>query len=87
MIEKPSYEQDDANLIFYTLKMSQLRIQFVEDSTWQRKLLFPMSASENQELLETLKREYSQVWVCEAEKKLIAEAITDEKERPIYFKK
>ena len=67
--------------------MWQLKIQFVEDSTWQKKLLFPMSASENQELLETLKREYSQVWVCEAERKLIAEALQDEKERPIYFRK
>lgn len=66
---------------------TQLKIKFIEDSTWQRKLLFPMSASENQELLETLKREYSQTWVSEAERKLIAEAIQDEKERPIFFNK
>lgn len=42
-----------------------------------------MSPSENQELLETLKREYSWTWLSEVEKKLLAEAIEDEKERPV----
>jgi len=50
---------------------------------WQLRLLFPSSPSENQELLETLKREYSWWPYSEREKKEIAKAITEEKERPI----
>ena len=42
-----------------------------------------MSPAENQELLETLKTEYSQGWLSTVEKKLLAEAIQDEKERPV----
>ena len=61
----------------------QIKITFKEDITWQRRLLFPMSPTENQELLETLKREYSWTWLSEVEKKLLAEAIQDEKERPV----
>jgi thiol:disulfide interchange protein len=63
--------------------MSQLKIQFIEDSTWQKKLLFPMSPSENQALLEALKTEYSQTWLSEVEKRELAQAIQDEKNRPI----
>lgn len=63
--------------------MSQLKIQFIEDSTWQKKLLFPMSPSENQELLETLKKEYNQTWLSESEKKELAQAIQDEKDRQV----
>jgi len=63
--------------------MSQLKIQFIEDSTWQKKLLFPMSPSENQALLEALKTEYSQTWLSEVEKRELAQAIQDEKNRPV----
>ena len=70
--------------IFLLLPMQkQLQIQFKEWLTGQRQLLFPMSPSENQELLETLKREYSGVWMSEVEKILVAQAIQDEKQRPV----
>lgn len=65
--------------------MTQLKIQFKEDITWQKVLLFPMSASENQELLEVLKREYSQTWLSEVEKALLQQAIDNEKERPVVL--
>ena len=54
---------------------------------WQLKFLFPASISENQELLETLKREYSQTWLSEEEKKLLQQAIQDEKDRPVFIQK
>lgn len=63
--------------------MTQLKIQFKEDATGQRKLLFTMSVSENQELLEILKTEYSQTWLSEVEKQLLQQQIEDEKNRPV----
>lgn len=65
------------------MNWKQLKIQYKEDQTGQRKLLFPMSPSENQELLETLKREYSQTWLSEVEKILLKQQIEDEKNRPV----
>ena len=65
----------------------QLKITFKEDVTWQRKLQFPLSMSENQELLEILKTEYNQWWLSEVEKKLLSDAIQQEKERPVFIQK
>ena len=61
--------------------MSQLEFNF--EKVQQLRLLFPSTPSENQELLETLKREYSQAWLSESEKRELAQAIQDEKNRPV----
>ena len=50
---------------------------------WQLRLLFPSSPSENQELLETLKREYSQTGLSDRERKEAAKAIQEAKETPV----
>jgi hypothetical protein len=50
---------------------------------WQLRLLFPTGVSENQELLETLKTEYSQTGLSEREKKEVAKAIQEAKETPV----
>ena len=65
----------------------QLKIMFKEDITGQRLLQFPVSISENQELLEILKTEYSQWWLNEVEKKLLFDTIQQEKERPVFIQK
>lgn len=61
--------------------MSQLSFNF--EKARQLRLLFPSTPSANQELLETLKREYSQTWLSESEKRDLAQAIQDEKNRPV----
>lgn len=50
---------------------------------WQLRLLFPTGVSENQELLETLKAEYSQTGLSDREKKEVAKAIQEAKETPV----
>ncbi len=50
---------------------------------WQLNLLFPTGVSENQELLETLKTEYSQTGLSDREKKEVAKAIQEAKETPV----
>ncbi len=50
---------------------------------WQLNLLFPTGVSENQELLETLKTEYSQTWLSDWEKKEVAKAIQEAKETSV----
>jgi len=50
---------------------------------WQLRLLFPTGVSENQELLETLKTEYSQTGLSDREKKEVAKAIQEAKETPV----
>lgn len=50
---------------------------------WQLRLLFPTWISENQELLETLKREYSQTGLSDRERKEVAKAIQEAKETSV----
>ena len=50
---------------------------------WQLRLLSPTGVSENQELLETLKTEYSQTGLSDREKKEVAKAIQEAKETPV----
>lgn len=50
---------------------------------WQLRLLFPTGVSENQELLETLKTEYSQTGLSDREKKEVAKALQEAKETPV----
>ena len=59
----------------------QLLLNF--EKARQLELLFPSTPSANQELLEALKREYSQTWLSESERRDIAAALIAEKERPI----
>jgi len=54
-----------------------------QKNLWQLNLLFPTSVSENQELLETLKREYNQTGLSDREKKEVAKAIQEAKETPV----
>ena len=63
----------------------QKEIQFKE-SVLSRQLsfLFPTSVSANQELLESLKREYADTrWMSEVEAILLQQQIQDEKDRPV----
>lgn len=65
----------------------QLTIPWVlpedQKKLWQLKLLFPTGVSENQELLETLKTEYSQTGLSDREKKEVAKALQEAKETPV----
>jgi len=54
-----------------------------QKNLWQLNLLFPTSVSENQELLETLKREYNQTGLSDRERKEVAKAIQEAKETPV----
>ena len=48
-----------------------------------KKIIVSYVPSENQALLEALKTEYSQTWLSEVEKRELAQAIQDEKNRPV----
>ena len=67
-------------------KIMQLNIPWIlwEHKDQQTKILFPMSASKNQEVIEQLK---SLLWLSIAESVIRDRAIEDEKNRPIYFEK